>query len=108
VARQRPAADTSGAAKRWRSDTEHVWPILDAVFREYGLPPCNKRVRDQPSFGSHGKRPLVSGGPVAAGEAEGLVKGLEEAGAIGLGEGAAAALAEGISGAEVGHDTNSG
>ena len=21
-----------------RPDTEHVWPILDAAFREYGLP----------------------------------------------------------------------
>ena len=38
-----------------QGDTEHVWPILDAAFREYGLP---LRLRSDVEGGC-GKRPAV-------------------------------------------------
>jgi transposase InsO family protein len=36
-----------------RSDTEHVWPVLDAAFREYGLP-IRLRSDNGPPFASTG------------------------------------------------------
>ena len=38
-AQRRAAAGICCAARRWtRPDATHVWPILDAAFREHGLP----------------------------------------------------------------------
>jgi len=36
-----------------RTDTDHVWPVLDAAFREYGLP-LRLRSDNGPPFASHG------------------------------------------------------
>jgi putative transposase len=36
-----------------RSDTEHVWPVLDAAFREFGLP-LRLRSDNGPPFASTG------------------------------------------------------
>jgi putative transposase len=36
-----------------RTDTEHVWPVLDAAFREYGLPLCLRSDNGSP-FASRG------------------------------------------------------
>lgn len=36
-----------------RTDTDHVWPVLDAAFREFGLPHC-MRSDNGPPFASRG------------------------------------------------------
>ena len=55
-ARATPAAATCCAARRSaRTDTAHVWPILDAALREYGLPlAASLRSDNGPPFASTG------------------------------------------------------